>query len=98
MFDGIVFITVVLLVLYGFNWLMGYRKGNITLDLENRYTNLNEYVNAVREELEKKGRVVEYIGNHEFTIDGKHYILQERNVPMGGVPLQHTILQRVKEK
>jgi hypothetical protein len=83
-----------ILSLWGINWLMGYRKGNITLDLDNRYTNLNEYVNAVQLELEKQGRNVTYQGNRAFLIDGKVYILNDMNVSMGGVPLQHTILRR----
>lgn len=88
-----------ILIAFGFlglNWLMGYRNGNITLDLDDRYIHLNDYVKAVKEELEKQGKTVDYKGNRLFLIDGRKYHLIERNVSMGGVPLQHTILQRVK--
>ena len=85
-----------LAALFGFNWLMGYKKGYITLQLEERYIHLNEYVKAVKQELVKQGRSVEYEGNRIFSIDKNRYMLVERNVSMGGVPLQHTILKRVK--
>lgn len=55
----------------GFNWLMGYRNRNITLDLDDRFLNLKEYVEAVKEELEKQGKDVEYKGNRLFIVDGK---------------------------
>ncbi|MEH7452506.1 hypothetical protein [Gottfriedia acidiceleris] len=81
--------------IFGFNWLMGYRHQNITLDLDERYLNLNDYAKAVKAELESQGKTVDYIGNRLFIINGKKYHLIERNVSMGGVPLQHTILQKI---
>ncbi len=92
------FIYVLLMLIagvLGFNWLMGYRNQNITLDLDERYIDLKEYANAVKAELESQGKEVEYKGNRLFVINGKQYHLIERNVSMGGVPLQHTILQKV---
>ncbi len=79
-----------------FNFLMGYRTGNITMDLDDRYIDLNKYVKAIMAELESQGRAVEYKGNRRFIIDGKPYTFIERNVSMGGVPLQRTILKPVK--
>ncbi|WP_420486126.1 hypothetical protein [Gottfriedia acidiceleris] len=88
-----IFILIFLIVgVFGFNWLMGYRNQNITLDLDERYLNLIEYAKA---ELESQGKTVDYRGNRLFIINGKQYHLIERNVSMGGVPLQHTILQKV---
>lgn len=86
-----------LLALFGFNWLMGYKKGNIQLDLEERYISLKEYVQAIQVELEKQGKQVSYLGNRIFLIDNHRYLLVERNVSMGGVPLQHTVLKRLKK-
>ncbi|WP_186577057.1 hypothetical protein [Aquibacillus kalidii] len=98
MLEIAIIVIVMLLVFFGLNWLMGYRKGNITLDLDERYTNLTDYQKAICKELEDQGRAVHYQGNGEFLIDGKKYLLQETNVPMGGVPLQHTILKRQKDR
>ncbi|WP_261131496.1 hypothetical protein [Bacillus sp. Marseille-Q3570] len=79
--------------LLGFNWLMGYRKDNITIDFDERYVDFDQYINAIQNELVKQGREVHYNGNRKFTIDGRSYIFIERNVSMGGVPLQRTILK-----
>ncbi|WHY62493.1 hypothetical protein [Cytobacillus firmus] len=92
----ILFLAILGLCLFGFNWLMGYRKNHITIDLDERYVDFKEYVEAIQSELVNHGREVSYIGNRKFIIDGKTYIFIERNVSMGGVPLQRTILKPEK--
>ncbi|PFG07427.1 hypothetical protein [Bacillus sp. es.034] len=81
--------------LFLFNWLMGYRKGHIQIDFEERYFKEKEYIEAIKRELVEQGRNVEYEGDRKFLIDGRRYLLIERNVSMGGVPLQRTILKPV---
>ncbi|MEH6990822.1 hypothetical protein [Cytobacillus firmus] len=92
----IIFLAILGLCLFGFNWLMGYRKNHITIDLNERYVDFKEYVEAIQSELVNQGREVSYIGNRKFIIDGKTYIFIERNVSMGSVPLQRTILKPEK--
>ncbi|WP_394582311.1 hypothetical protein [Cytobacillus firmus] len=92
----ILFLAILGLCLFGFNWLMGYRKNHITIDLDERYVDFKEYVEAIQIELANQGREVSYIGNRKFIIDGQTYIFIERNVSMGGVPLQRTILKPEK--
>lgn len=75
---------------------MGYRKKHITITFDDRYTDVNEHVAAIKKELKQQGREVNYIGDRKFEIDGKTYIFFERTVPLGGVPLQRTILKPVK--
>lgn len=87
----ILVISIVLFLL--FNWLMGYKKGNIIIDFEERYFNFNEYIAAIKKKLDDDGREVFYKGNGKFQIDGKNYLFIERNVSMGGVPIQRTILK-----
>jgi flavorubredoxin len=87
-----IFITF-LVALFFMNWLLGYKKGNITLTLDNRYSDLKEYANAISEELEQEGKQAVYIGGREFLVDGKLYEFSDRTVPIGGVPTQQTILQ-----
>ncbi|MCM3619449.1 hypothetical protein M3936_17810 [Sutcliffiella horikoshii] len=84
------------LCLFGFNWLMGYRKNHITIDFDDRHTDYGEYVKAIEDELAKQGRNVSYKGNRKFIIDGRSYIFIERNLSMGGVPVQRTILKPEK--
>ncbi|MFD2657548.1 hypothetical protein [Gracilibacillus thailandensis] len=79
-----------------FNWLMGYKKGNIIIDLDDRYIQYSEYVSAIQRKLESEGRDVTYLGDRRFSIDGKNYMFIERNVSMGGVPMQRTILKLEK--
>lgn len=81
-----------ILVLFGFNKVLGYGKGNITMELDGRYTNLTEQANAVTAELKKQGKHVEYKGNGRYLVDGLSYVVHKRAVAMAGVPLERTIL------
>ncbi|MBN8237170.1 hypothetical protein JF544_18140 [Halobacillus kuroshimensis] len=76
-----------------FNWLMGYRKGHIQMDLDQRYFDFGPYVKAVLAELKDRGYEASYEGNGIFSINGRRYVFMERNVSMGGAPLQRTILK-----
>lgn len=96
MLNFFLMIAVIIASLTGFNWLMGYRKNHIQIDLDDRYIDYNEYVRALKSELRSQGREVDYLGDRRFNIDGKTYMFIERNVTMGGVPLQRTILKPVK--
>jgi hypothetical protein len=93
----ILFLVILGLCFIGFNWLMGYRKNHITIDLDERYVDFKEYIEAIKSELANQGREVSYIGNRKFIIDGQTYFFIERNVSMGGVPLQRTILKPEKD-
>ncbi len=95
MMNFFLMIAVIVASLTGFNWLMGYRKNHIQIDLDERYIDYNEYVRALKSELRTQGREVDYLGDRKFKIDGKTYMFIERNVTMGGVPLQRTILKPV---
>lgn len=79
-----------------FNTLMGYRKGHIQLDFDERYVDHKEFVEAIEKELSERGHDVHYEGDYTFIVDEKPYVFFERNVPMGGVPLQRTILKPQK--
>jgi hypothetical protein len=80
-----------------FNFLMGYRKGNIQIEFDERYFKESEYIEAIMTELEKQGKKVHYQGNRHFVIDGELYVFVERNVSMGGLPMQRTILKPIKK-
>lgn len=79
-------------MLFFFNMLMGYRKGNISLELDGRYTSLTDQANAVTAELKKQGKTAEYKGDGQYLVDGRSYVVLKRQVPMGGVPLERTVL------
>lgn len=85
-------ISIFVVMLFGFNRLMGYRKGNITLELDGRYASLTDQANAVIEELRKQGKSAEYNGDGHYVVDGLSYVVLKRNVAMGGVPLERTVL------
>lgn len=76
------------------SFLLGNKKNNIVLTFDDRFTNLDEHITAIKRELTYEGRKVEYLGNRKFIVDGKPYIFVERTVPnLGeGVPVQQTIL------
>ena len=79
--------------LFFLNWLLGYKKGNITLTLDDRYTDLEEYAEAIEVELKKEGKQAVYKGGRKFHVDGKLYEFFDRTVPIGGIPTQQTILE-----
>jgi hypothetical protein len=82
-----------LFALFFLNWLLGYKKGNITLTLNDRYTDLKEYAEAIEVELKKEGKQAVYKGGRIFLVDGKLYEFFDRTLPIGGVPTQQTILE-----
>lgn len=92
----ILLLAMFILFFIGFNRFMGYRKNYIIVDLDERYTDYGEYIKAIQSELVKKGRNVSYKGNRHFIVDGRSYFFVEKNISMGGVPLQRTILKPEK--
>jgi hypothetical protein len=65
----LIFIAVVLFI----NWLLGYKTGNITLTLDDRYTDPKEYAEAIIKELEEEGKQAVYKGGRKILVDGKLY-------------------------
>jgi hypothetical protein len=65
----------------------------IVLELDERYFNQNDLRNAVVEYLENKGKSCEIIDNTTLLVDNQRYTLIEKNMSMGGVPLQQVILK-----
>lgn len=79
-----------------YNFLLGYRKKNITLTFDDRYYSLDEHVTAIEQKLATEGHSARYLGDRRFEVDGKPYLFLERTVPVGGVPTQQTILEQQK--
>ncbi|MDQ0484585.1 hypothetical protein [Guptibacillus hwajinpoensis] len=98
MWSVLIVIGGIVLSLTGFNWLMGYRKNHMQIDFDKRYFDFNEYIRAIKAELESQGKKVDYIGHRRFLIDDKPYAFIERNISMGGVPLQRTILKPISKQ
>ncbi|MFD2704558.1 hypothetical protein [Salibacterium lacus] len=48
---------------------------------------------VVERELTRRGYDAVYEGNRYFLIDGRSYLLQGCTLPMGGVPMQRTVLK-----
>ncbi len=84
-------------ILLGFNWIMGNKNDHIVIDFDERYRDYKKHVRAIHSELLQQGRVVSYKGDRKFIIDGRPYIFVEKNVSMGGAPLQRTILKPNKD-
>jgi len=97
MWSIIITIIIFFIIFFGFTRLLGYKHKNMTLDLDNRYSNLTEHAKAVVHELVQQGNNVEYKGNGHFLIEGKLYTIHTQNAAMGGVPLQRTVLEPVKK-
>lgn len=92
-----VFVIVGALIFWwGFNYVMGYRKDSIAMTFDERFYDTKRHVHAIEAKLRQEGRNVRYLGNHEFEVDGKRYAFLERTVSMGDVPMQQTVLKRMK--
>lgn len=69
-----------------------FSKNKIVLELDERYFNLKELRNAVVEHLINEGKNCKVINDYTLKIDGNLYVLKEKNMSIGGVPLQQVIL------
>ena len=76
-----------------FSYLLGFKKKNITMTFDDRFYTLDEHVKAIEQKLKQDGKLVEYLGNRRFLVNGKRYLFVERTVSMSGVPMQQTILE-----
>ena len=73
------------------------KKKTIILRMNERYPNLNEFVVAIKYELERQGKDVVYTGNGHFIIDGINYVIKERKkIITDGDSMQLTILKPLK--
>ncbi|WP_042149536.1 hypothetical protein [Paucisalibacillus sp. EB02] len=89
-------IVVVLLGLWFFR-LFGYRDGVIRIELDDRYSDRNDFILAVKDELEKRGMNVRYKGDANFIINDVEYMFQEINHPIAGIPVQRALLEKIIE-
>ena len=81
-------------------YLIKVRQNNkkaIILRMNNRYPNMNEFIVAVKYELERQGKDVEYSGKGKFIIDGKNYrIVPQKKIITDSENMQLTILKYSK--
>lgn len=85
----VLFVIVLLLL---FKYLYGYRKNHIIIDFDERYEDIQEHTQAIIAELESRKKEVKYQGTRRLLVDGSRYIITERTLNTGGVPMQRTIL------
>lgn len=95
-FVAIVIVVVVLLGIWLFR-IYGYRAGVIRVELDDRYSDRNEFILAVQDELEKRGMDAHYKGDGIFIINESVYSFQEVNHPIAGIPVQRALLEKIKE-
>ena len=73
------------------------KKNMIILRMNDKYPNLNEFVVAIKYELERQGKEVVYSGKGHFIIDGINYVIKERKkIIADGDSMQLTILKPFK--
>lgn len=99
MFDIILAIVVFFVIVFGFKWILGSKKGDIKLDLDSRFENPDKQAGAIKQELENQGKEVEYKQNGHFIIDGTPYIMQAQS-ELGGAGISHqsTVLTPIKDE
>ena len=95
-----VYILALFIVIIVFLLLIKYKmdeRNTITLRMNETYPNANEYVVAIKYELEKQGKYVVYSGNGHFIVDGMNYKIKERKkIITDGISIQLTILKYLK--
>lgn len=99
MMPGIILaIVVFFVVVFGFNRILGPKKEDIKLDLDERFANPDKQAEAIKQELKNQGKEVEYKKNGHFIVDGKPYIMQTQS-ELGGAGISHqsTVLKPIKD-
>ncbi|SHK49938.1 hypothetical protein SAMN02745163_03925 [Clostridium cavendishii DSM 21758] len=74
-----------------------YRKGNIVLELDDRYVKQSEKMNAVIEHLTKEGYRCEKIDNYFMLLNGKRHKVYDTNLSYGLVPVQQLVIERQEQ-
>src|SRR5699024_10712154 len=97
--DVVLAIVVFFVIVFGFKWILGSKKGDIKLDLDSRFENPDKQAGAIKQELENQGKEVEYKQNAHFIIDGTPYIMQAQS-ELGGAGISHqsTVLTPIKDE
>ena len=95
-----VYILALLCMMIGTYLFIEVRQNNkkeIILRINNRYSNMNEFIVAVKYELERQGKDVEYSGKGKFIIDGMNYrIVPQKKIMTDNENMQLTILKYSK--
>ncbi|MDZ5252189.1 hypothetical protein [Clostridium sp. LIBA-8841] len=73
-----------------------YKKNSKVFELDYRYYNINDLRNATVEHLRAEGKRCEILDSRTLLIDGKKYLLFDRNLNWGLVPVQQVVLKRRK--
>src|SRR5699024_20414 len=99
MLDVVLAIVVFFVIVFGFKWILGSKKGDIKLDLDSRFENPDKQAGAIKQELENQGKEVEYKQDCHFIIDGTPYIMQAQS-ELGGAGISHqsTVLTPIKDE
>lgn len=90
------FIFFSLLIMAVLGWPYYNGKNKIVFELDDRYTNLTDLRNATVEHLRAEGKRCEILDSRTLLIDGKKYLLFDRNLNWGLVPVQQVVLKRRK--
>ncbi|NFA59661.1 hypothetical protein K8O96_01405 [Clostridium sporogenes] len=72
-----------------------FSKERFVIELDDRYFNQKDLINAACEYLNNKGRKCEVVNNYTLSIDGKKYSALERTISMAGVPLQQIVIKEI---
>ena len=94
-----VYILALLFIIIGIFWFIKREdnKKTIILRMNDRYPNMNEFVVAIKYELERQGKDVIYAGKGHSVIDGKSYRIGERKkITTNGESMQLTTLKYLK--
>src|SRR5699024_9289325 len=99
MLDVVLAIVVFFVIVFGFKWILGSKKGDIKLYLDSRFENPDMQAGAIKKKLEKQGKEVKYKQNGHFIIDGTPYIMQAQS-ELGGAGISHqsTVLTPIKDE
>src|SRR5699024_6252225 len=99
MLDVVLAIVVFFVIVFGFKWLLGSKKGDIKLGLDSRFENPDKQAGAIEQEWENQGKEEEYKQNGHFIIDSTRYIMQEQSeLRAAGISHQSTVLTPIKDE
>ncbi|WP_165776111.1 hypothetical protein [Clostridium combesii] len=74
-----------------------FSKDRFVIELDDRYFNQKDLINAACEYLNNQGKKCEIVNIYTLLIDGKKYLVTERNLNIAVIPVQQVILKEMKD-
>ena len=74
-----------------------FLTNRFVIELDDRYYNQKDLIKATCEYLNNQGKKCQIVNYYTLLIDGKKYLVTERNLNIAVIPVQQVILKEMKD-